>query len=61
MIEAGKPLPSLVNEMIKDGLVSLGFADGSVYVARNTVDGEALRPFILCDTGAIRNFEVLKK
>jgi uncharacterized protein (TIGR03067 family) len=59
--EAGKPLPPLAGDMIKDGLVSFVFADASVYVARNTIDGEVLRPFILRNTGDMKDIDALKK
>jgi RNA polymerase sigma factor (sigma-70 family) len=59
--DVGRPLPSLAGGMINDGLVSFAFADGSVYQARNTIDDEILRPFIMRNLGDIKEIGKLKK
>ncbi len=59
--DAAIPLPSLSGGMIADGLFSFATADASAYSAPNTIDGDVLRPFILRDSGQLKDVNSLLK
>lgn len=57
--DATTPLPSLTGGMINDGYFSFATADAGFHMAINTIDPDALRPFILRNTGDLKDFKTL--